>query len=364
MFGFFKQTKGQGFLGVDIGGACVKMVELSVGAGHPKLETYGYLERAMGEKVGSLLDEPQRLAEVLKEVAQKAGVKTKKAISALPSNAVFSTIINLPNISKDELASPKKLSAAVEWEAKKVVPLALNEMILDWKVLENVAAAKDDKVVKSAQVLLTGAAKKVVQKYLDAFQRAGMELISLETESFALTRALLGNDKSVAMIVDLGANDTTVVIVENSIPYIERSVTHGGTQLSAIMAKTMGTDVGAAEQFKRDLGAHLAGNRNAEMQMPKPFKDFLEPIVNEMRYVINFFLEQPGNQNKRIERIILSGGSANLLNLGKHLETIFNIRAFVGNPWARIIYPEEMQPILDEIGPRFAPAIGLALRNF
>jgi len=50
--------------------------------------------------------------------------------------------------------------------------------------------------------------------------------------------------------------------------------------------------------------------------------------------------------------------------LGNHLSDKFNIRSFVGSPWARIIYPENLQPVLDEIGPRFAPAIGLAMRNF
>ena len=374
MFGLFKQEKAQSFLGVDIGGGSLKMVELSIGAGHPKLETYGYLERLVDQKGSVLLDEPQRLAEVIKQVAEKSGVKTKKAISALPANAVFSAIINLPNITKEELASPKKLATAVEWEAKKVVPLPLNEMILDWKVLENVGAPlggkplsgekKEDGAPRNVQVLLTGAAKKVVQKYLDGFQRAGFELISLETESFALTRALLGNDKSTAMIVDLGASDTTVIIVENGIPYIERSVRQGGKQLSEAIARSMGLPVVDAEQFKRDFGTFILGNHKNEMQMPLVLKNFLEPIVNEMRYVLNFFLEQPGNQNKKVARIILSGGSAGLLNLGKYLEEVFNIRSFVGNPWARIIYPADMQPILDEIGPRFAPAIGLALRNF
>jgi type IV pilus assembly protein PilM len=154
------------------------------------------------------------------------------------------------------------------------------------------------------------------------------------------------------------------MIVENGIPYIERSVKHGGRQLSDAMANSMGLAVDQAEQFKRDLGTYVLTGGVANMAIPLVLKNFLAPIVNEMRYVLNFFMEQPGNQNKRVERIILSGGSAGLMNLGKHFETIFSIRSFVGNPWARIIYPAEMQPILDEIGPRFAPAIGLALRNF
>jgi len=374
MFNIFGKNKTESFLGIDIGGSSVKLIEISNAKGHPKLETYGYLERSLVSKTESLLDEPQRAAEILKQVMKKAGTKTINAIAALPAHSVFSAVVNLPVVSKKELSAPKKLAAAVEWEAKKVVPVPLEEMVLDWKVLENVnlrkgvetppsASQKEDQV-KNLQVLLTGASKQVVKKYLDVFQRAAINLVSLETESFALSRALLGKDKSVVMIVDLGANDTNVIVVENGIPYIERAVKQGGKQLTEAMSKVLDLSVENAEQYKKDFGRYLLAGRHCDLNMPDVIKDFLNPIVNEMRYVINFFLEQPGNKNKRIERIILSGGSAVLLNLGNHLSDKFNIRSFVGSPWARIIYPENLQPVLDEIGPRFAPAIGLAMRNF
>lgn len=366
MFNIFGKNKTESFLGIDIGGSSVKLIEISNAKGHPKLETYGYLERSLVSKTDNLLDEPQRAAEILKQVMKQSGTKTNNAIAALPSHSVFSAIVNLPLVSKKELNAPKKLAAAVEWEAKKVVPVPLEEMVLDWKVLENVNLddTKEKDHVKNLQVLLTGASKQVVKKYLDVFQRAAINLVSLETESFALSRALLGKDKSVVMIVDLGANDTNVIIVENGIPYIERAVKQGGKQLTEAMSKSLDLSVENAEQYKKDFGRYLLAGRHTDLNMPDVVKDFLQPTVNEMQYVINFFLEQPGNKNKRIERIILSGGSAALLNLGNHLSDKFNIRSFVGNPWARIIYPENLQPVLDEIGPRFAPAIGLAMRNF
>jgi hypothetical protein len=40
-----------------------------------------------------------------------------------------------------------------------------------------------------------------------------------------------------------------------------------------------------------------------------------------------------------------------------------NIRTYIGDPWARVIYPQELRPLLDTIGPRFSLAIGLAMRD-
>jgi hypothetical protein len=34
-----------------------------------------------------------------------------------------------------------------------------------------------------------------------------------------------------------------------------------------------------------------------------------------------------------------------------------------GNPWSTVSYPVDLKPLLDEIAPRMAIAIGLALRE-
>ena len=165
------------YLGVDIGGSSIKLVELTNNNGRAQLVTYGYYERSLKGDV-KLIDQVDQTAELIKKVVEKSRVVTKRAITALPSPAVFTSIISLTDVSRKDLSSPKKITTAVEWEAKKVLPLPLEEMILDWKVLgsEEVlakpAAGADDKI-KSLQVLLTGAAKEVVQKYIDIFKKAG-----------------------------------------------------------------------------------------------------------------------------------------------------------------------------------------------
>jgi len=360
------KTGDANFLGVDIGGSSIKMVELANNNGRAQLVTYGYLERSLSPGKIKLIDEPDKTAELIKRVAEKSKVVTKRAITALPAPAVFNAIISLPEILRKDLSSTKKVTAAVEWEAKKVLPLPLEEMILDWKILgsESVLdpAKSGEEKLKNLQVLLTGAAKEVVQKYIEIFKKAGLNLISLETESFALARSMVGKDKSTVLLVDIGAVGTDISVIENAIPLFNRSVAIGGLEITNGISQILKISSDQAEQFKRDLENNTA-NLGQGDTIPDVIKRPMQAILNEIQYTINFYLEQPDNKNKKIERIILSGGTANLFNLPKYFTETLNIRTFIGNPWARVIYPEDLQPVLESVGSRLATAIGLAMRD-
>jgi len=239
-------------------------------------------------------------------------------------------------------------------------------MILDWKILgsESVLdpAKSGEEKLKNLQVLLTGAAKEVVQKYIEIFKKAGLNLISLETESFALARSMVGKDKSTVLLVDIGAVGTDISVIENAIPLFNRSVAIGGLEITNGISQILKISSDQAEQFKRDLENNTA-NLGQGDTIPDVIKRPMQAILNEIQYTINFYLEQPDNKNKKIERIILSGGTANLFNLPKYFTETLNIRTFIGNPWARVIYPEDLQPVLESVGSRLATAIGLAMRD-
>ncbi len=367
--GLFSKTSSTdtNYLGIDIGGSSIKLVELTNNNGRAQLVTYGYLERSLKGEGAKLIDQPEQTAELIKKVTQQSKVITKRAVTALPAPAVFSSIISLSEISKKDLASPKKITAAVEWEAKKVLPLPLEEMILDWKViasddiLTNKETAKLDKI-KNLQVLLTGASKEVVQKYIEIFKKANLDLISLETESFALARSLVGKDKATVVLVDIGAVNTDISVIENAIPLLSRSLGVGGLEITREIAETLNVAESQAEQFKRDLSGDSELLQDGAT-LPEIIERPVRAIMDEVQYTMNFYTEQPGNKGKKIERIVLSGGTAKLFNMSKYFTDNLGIKTFIGNPWSRVIYPEEMQPVLENIGPRLATAIGLAMRD-
>jgi type IV pilus assembly protein PilM len=235
-------------------------------------------------------------------------------------------------------------------------------MILDWKVLEEAPPSgpvQTEGAPKSVRILLTAAAKNLVKKYLDVFKIAGLNLLSLETEAFALIRSLVGADKSTILIVDMGAACTNIFIVDAGIPVLNRSIDLGGAALTKTLSANLNISLAEAEQLKHDIGLAETEPRG----VPRLIETSLAPLINEIRYCINLFQSQEGTGIKKVEKIILTGGGAALPNLRDYIASGLALRVYIGDPWARVIYPEELRPVLDEIGPKFSVAIGLAMRE-
>lgn len=337
----------QSYLGVDIGSAGIKITELKKIKGGLRLSTYGFSENTAASLSASDWQKNiEYTAEVINKICEKAGTKSKNAIAALPTFSVFSSVINLASVAKKDIPS------AINWEAKKVIPMPLEEMVLDWKEIEN------GQPKKGISILLTAAPKALVKKYIEIFKVAKINLLSLETETFSLIRALLGNDKTPVMIVEIGASTTDISIVNKSIPLLSRSIDVGGATITTAISKNLNIGAERAEQFKYDLGISIGEGK--QEAIPETIIETISPIINEIKHMLNLF---ESKHNEKVEKIVLSGGSAILLNLPEYFSKIFNLNTIVGDPWARVSCPIDLKPVLDEAAPRLAVSIGLAMRG-
>jgi len=378
-------------------------VELKSEKGVPTLVTYGYAERAMGDIVRGDPEQTQSKAvELLQKLYKSAGAESYKVISALPNFSVFNSVITLPVMSK------KELGQAITWEAKKFMPMPLQEVILDWEIIEEIkapatfsaktadssskplpttssgAAAGENidnlllgqnnnsglggvsqkksvealplasKERRLYRILLTAASRNLVKRYVEIFRLANLQLLAIETEAFALARALVGKDAATTMIIDSSAVTTDIIIIEKGIPVLNRSIDVGGVTLTRAIANILNIDFNRAEQFKRDVG--LSGSS----KIPAIIEQALKPVIEEINYSLNLYQSQSG---QTVEKVILSGGSAYLPNLDNYFSKLLNVKVMVGDPWARVAYPADLKPALQEVAPRFAVAIGLALRQ-
>jgi type IV pilus assembly protein PilM len=351
---FFNKT--QSYVGFDIGTTSVKAVELKRVKGVSTLVNYGYSEEAADFSKKALDFDIDRVTQVILELRRRCNMTATNAVASMPSFSVFSSVLNLHEAKKEDMES------AVLWEAKKVIPLALEEMILDWKVVGGAGDApvegKPGGGKKNVKVLLTGAPRSLVKKYISIFQKAQLRLVSLETEMFSLIRALVGDDPALVAVVDLGAVNTDIAIVENGLPMFIRSLEAGGIMITKAVGDSLKVGFRRAEQFKSDLS--LGGAADADKQLPKIITDTLSPIINEIKYSLSVYQQE---NNKRIEKIILSGGGAHLLNIAAYISSVMDMNVIVGDPWARVSYPLDLKSVLAETGPRMAIAVGLALRE-
>ncbi len=338
------------YLGVDIGTSSVKIVELGKDKTQTKLLTYGSIEL----ETNIFKDDSQGVklvvASAIKEIYKKARVRSKKAISSLPGFAVFSSLIDLPKMSQ------KELGEAIKYEAKRYVPISLENMVLDWKVVkEKEVSTKEGLGTSSLQVLLTAAPKALVNRYVDIFKETGLSLTGLETEAFALARSLVGNDESAVLILDIGSSATEVVVVDHKFPVLTRTLEVGGKAATEAISKSLNVSFERADQFKKDFGV-----KSEKQKTPEAITTVINQIVSEVKNTLSLY---HGKSNRSVSKIILSGGGSWMPGIEKLISDEVNIKTYRGNPWARIIFPEALSSSLEQIGPHFAVAVGLAMRE-
>ena len=268
---------------------------------------------------------------------------------------------------------------------KKIIPLPLEDVILNWNKIEEFEIATTlstgnnfeassqkqinvsqdvnpfkkifSKPQKNVKILLTGANKSLIRKYIEIFKKANINLLSLETESFSLIRSLVGGDKSTVMVIDMGASTSSITIVNNNIPVLTRSLELGGQSITKAISSALNINLERAEQFKQDLSLDAETSENF---LPQTVEKSFSAILNEIRYTLNLYNE---SHQDKVERIILTGGTAMLGHLSGYLSTTFNTNCHVGDPWSKVIYPLDLKPVLDRIGSRFSVAVGLAMKE-
>lgn len=371
------------YLGVDLGAHGIKLVEMKKEKNRPVLFTYGSSfekknihrlfsasERSMDDlaqiktspvgKEMKMIENPQaqdsaqveNYASELRAVCKMCKTVSKAATASLPISAVFHTVINLPQMDK------KEFDAVLKAEVKKLLPLPIDEMALDYQIINN--GSKNQKVIVNA------VSKRLVTFYTQVFTKAGLTLEALEPESVALARSLIGRDNAVTMLIDMGAERTNFFIVDQGAPITHHSLTLGGNKIDAILQKALGVKVEEIEQIKMDLFRYYLGNGKNSLEKEKFLNllhPVLDPVVKQIEYGFDVYLRQAGNEEKRPEKIILTGGAAKIPYLAQFLSDKFQMRCFLGDPWARSVHQEKLKPVLNEIGPRMAVAIGLALRK-
>ncbi|MBU2566335.1 type IV pilus assembly protein PilM [Patescibacteria group bacterium] len=353
--GLFSKSKTNSFIGIDIGLSGIKLVELANDSGHARLVTYAYVDRpveSFDQLFGELADDT---AKIIKQMISKAKCTTKSTITAVPVSSIFTSIISVP------ANNEKELKEAIIWQAKKLIPMPLEEIQLDSKVIEG--AFKTEGQKKVSRVLLTGAPKNLVNRYIDLLnKRCGLNLVSLETETFAQVRSLVGKDRSSIMIIDIGFHRTNISVVDKGVPFLNRSIAVGGDSITQTISQMLGIPYQQAETMKRDIRSLESFAPTGDLN--PMLSSLMKPILNEIKYSFSLYQGQgDAGEQRKIDKIILTGGSALLPRLAEFLTQAMNVNAYLGDPWARVVYPLDLRPILDEVGTRFAVSIGCAMRD-
>lgn len=356
MFDFIKSLVGtESCLGIDIGTASIKIAEISMGKVRPKLKNYGFLEshghlERLNDAIqtNSLKIAEKETAELLKLLLAKLKPSTLYANASMPSFSAFTTLIDLPKMSDSDTAK------TVSFQLDQYIPLPPSEVEIEWF---KVGEKTDDKGFDRQEILIISIPKKQIERYKNVFKMAGLKLKSLEIESLSLIRAVANSDPTPTLLVDIGARSTNIAVSEKGFLKYNYQIDFSGGSLTQAIASGLNINARRAEELKRQKG--LLGDRG-DYELSTLIFPFLDVIISEAKRVRENY--DKGNEQK-IERVILSGGGANLLGLDKYFEKQINLPTVTGNPFLRVDYPPTVEPFVGGLGPTFSVAIGLGLRE-
>ena len=328
MFDFFKKPT----LGLDLSDLSLKIVQLKRKKQGLPLVNFVKEDIPAGFIKGGEIKKEKELTVILKGALKKIKgefPQRKQVICNLPEEKVFIRIIQLPLMEEEELGQ------AVKWEAEAHIPLSIDEVYLDWQIIE-----RPDGHLDHHNILIAAAPRFLVDSYLSFLKKSGLEPIALEPESVAVVRSLIKpNDFRPTVIVDLGANGTNLVIFSASAICFTSHIAISGQFFNQAIMKNLAVDGKQANQLKIEIG--LDKKEEKVYQALEPLADNL---AKQIKDYITFYHGQAAHlfgPDGVISRVLLCGGDSLLLNLPSYLEEKLNLPVELGNPLINISPPGE-----------------------
>jgi type IV pilus assembly protein PilM len=252
--------------------------------------------------------------------------------------------------------SPEELAESIRWEAEQYVPFDINDVNLDYVVLEAGGGETMD-------VLLVAVKKDKISDYTSVITQAGKTPVLVDVDAFALQNAYEANypvePGRVVALVNIGASVTNVNILSGANTIFWRDISFGGNQYTDAIQKQMSLSFEQAEALKK---GESSGEQSLQDILPI-LRSVSDDLAQELQKTFDFFLATTSTE--RIDQLFLSGGSSRVVNLDTQLKERFNIPVEILNPFRQIDIAgaSVSGEWLTDNAPSLAVAVGLAIRH-
>lgn len=336
------------FFGLDIGTTAIRFVQLQ-GSGQLKaLVKYGYVPIDPKISLSDAKADQQKVAQAIKELMTQSRLTTKNVAVGLPSQRVFTTIVDIERLSAGELAK------TIQFQADSLIPTPPSESKIDWALIGD-SPADQTKV----EVLLSSVTNDYVEQRLDMLESIGLNVISFEPDNLALARSIIAPDSTLPqMVLDVGNKSTDLVISMAGSPRLTRAIPTGSEAIIRSAMQNLNIDEKQAEQFVFKFGL---SKDKLEGQIYQGIIGTVELLVGEVEKSIKFFSTRYGDT--KLDRIIVTGGASALPEFPLYMANKFGINVEIGNAWRNISFPADRQNELLAVSNHFGVAAGLAERS-
>lgn len=361
-------------VGLDIGSHAVRAAEVNLGD-PPELRGFGQVGLPRGAVEHGEVVDPGTVAAAIKRLWRESHIRDRRVRVGLANLRTIVRQVELPAMENDE-----ELRGAIEFQAGDFIPLPVEEIELDFRVLESFVSEEGESM---SRVLIAAIHRDSLENALVAVREAGLQPVAVDLVPFALVRSLrsegmvppavpdereavdgdegdesFGSPPTVAeALVSVGSGVTVVVIHEMGVPRFVRIVDSGGDDLTDAIRTTLDLEFEEAELLKRQLPSvpDRADEVRAAMEAP------LASLINEIRGSIDFYVSR--SEAHPIDRILVTGGAVRTEGLLGRLSEVLPVEAEAADPFVNLqvgdigFLPEE----IENLSPYLPVPVGLAL---
>lgn len=339
-------------VGLDIGSHSVKAVELVRSGKSLKLSRYGIQELLPGTVVDGEVVNREHLIATIRDVLRNAGIKPKNVFSAVSGRSVIVRRIPMEKMSEEDARQ------AIHWEAEQHIPFRIDEVSLDFKIInEEISPGQ-------MEVLLVAAKREIVDMHRSLLQSAGVRTEVVELEQFALQRAFQNayrpSEEECITIINIGAEVTNMVVIRGGLPSFNRDLAIGGNRFIEALQRSLGIEYEVADNV---LKGELPEGVSAE-NVRSAIGYVIEELSTSIRR--SFISFQASGESNRIDKMYVSGGCSLVPGLASILSEQHGLPVETFAPFSNLLVDDSVMSEEEavSVGPLLTVGIGLALRGF
>ena len=343
--------KAKSLVGLDIGSSAVKAVELKPAGRGYRVAAYGTEPLPPDSIVDGAIIDGAAVADAIRRLFDARGIRTRDVAASLSGNAVIVKKITLPTMTEAELAE------SIYWEAEQYIPFDIQDVNLDYQVLEGGATGNG-----TMDVLLVAAKKEKIADYTGVIAQAGRTAVVIDVDAFALQNAYEVNygmePGSVIVLLNAGASATNINILSGEQSVFTRDVSIGGNAYTEALQRELSLPYEVADQLKR---GEVVDGVSFEDARPV-LRAVTENVMLEIQKTFDFFKATASSD--RINRIVVSGGASRAEGFTEILGERFDAPVEAFDPFKRVAFDaRKLAGDPSAIAPTVAVAVGLALRR-
>ncbi|MDH4202233.1 MAG: type IV pilus assembly protein PilM [Phycisphaerae bacterium] len=343
----------RGVWAIDIGSNALKALCMRQGDVGLEVIDFAYMEHSVNLSSGGLgdVEKDQILSETLhKFLEEKDLTKSDVAISIAGQNS-FTRFINLPPV------EAKKIPEVVQFEAVQQIPFDINEVEWDWQLME----AEDS---PNKRVGLFAIKNELIAEVMDHFTKENLRVSCVQISPMALynyaiydMKELQQSDRNAVVILDIGAENTTLVVCTKDTVW-QRSIRIGGNTFTEAIADAFKKNYATAEKLKR-----TAPMSKYMRQIYTAMKSTYTDLGSEIQRSLGFYTSSPEGRDKTLSKVIALGGGMKLQGLSKYLTQTLGLQVIKPDSFEKLtLAPDISTAKFHENVSDFAIAYGLGVQ--